>query len=83
MDNLHVTYGVYANGSWKRNVVAEPYLADHVKYNLTNRPGRCLVVDRKVIHTGYLTQEEAEAFLARIPILELCWWPEMDSAPYV
>lgn len=83
MDDLHVTYGVYANGSWKRNVVSDDRLADHIDFNLTNRPGRCLVVDRRVVHTGYLTQEEAEAFTAKIPTLESCWWPERDSAPYV
>lgn len=79
---LHVTYGVYLNGDWHRNVVSCSNLASHIAYNIGYRPGRCLIVDGQVVHRGYLTQEAAEAFVVRIPELEIGWRPMHRLAIY-
>lgn len=51
----HVTIGVYANDSYKINVVKEEHLKDHIEYNKVFRYGRGLFVDGKCENQEYLT----------------------------
>lgn len=43
----HITVGVYPNGDYKYNVVADTDLLNHIEYNDKLRPGRMLFVDGK------------------------------------
>lgn len=43
----HITVGIYPNGDYKYNVVADADLANHIEYNEKLRPGRMLFVDDK------------------------------------
>lgn len=51
-NGIHTTLGVYPDGTWKVNGVPAAMLRDHVRYNLTYRPGRALVVDGTVVYPG-------------------------------
>ena len=57
------TIGIYLNGDYKLNNVAEEHLEYHIRYNLNHRPGRALVVDGEIVNTGYLTRERIEEML--------------------
>lgn len=48
----HLTLGIYADGTYKYNVVAEKDLQSHIEYNETWRPGRLLYVDGKRVYNG-------------------------------
>lgn len=55
---MHYTVGVYMNGQYKVNVVRDEDLDDHIQYNKTFRFGRCLFLDGKCVHQGYLSGEQ-------------------------
>lgn len=61
---IHTTVGVYPNWKvlgdmgYKINGVASEDLSDHIKYNLTFRPGRALFVDGVCKHRGTLPEED-------------------------
>jgi hypothetical protein len=74
------TMGVYANGDRKHNGVTSDHIDDHIKYNLTFRPGRALFVDGKCVHRGNLSQESCDAIereLAAKPVSM-----RTDTMPY-
>ena len=50
---IHTTVGIYSNGDYVVNGVKASNLEEHIKYNITMRPGRTLMVDGKVLHEGY------------------------------
>ncbi len=80
---LHKTYGVYRNGTWKRNAVLDEDLASHIEYNKMMRFGRALIVDGEVVHCGYFPQEEIEQWAReRLPEIDKGWVPIRDTAPY-
>ena len=54
---IHTTTGVYNNDERKTNGVPSEGLANHIKYNITRRPGRAFFLDGVCIHTGYLSDE--------------------------
>lgn len=60
----HVTVGVYLNGSFKINVVADADLADHIEYNRIHRPGRLFFVDGKYMFGGCIYPEPLAAMVA-------------------
>ena len=63
-DKIHTTVGVYIGDmSFKVNGVRDIDLKQHIAYNKQYRPGRALIVDGKVEHTGYFNDED-------IPMLE-------------
>lgn len=76
---IHTTIGVYLNGDYRVNGVKSENLENHIEYNKTLRFGRALLVDGKVIHTGYYKTKD-------IPVLEEKFKDfkmEKDTAPYV
>jgi hypothetical protein len=77
---IHHTRGVYSDGSFKDNGVADTSLKEHVEYNLKMRPGRALFVDGKCVNQGYLTREQCDRIerqLKKNPI-----HMKKDTAPY-
>lgn len=60
---IHTTIGLYRNGDYVVNGVNEEYLETHIRYNISCRGGRALFVDGKCVHTGYMTQDECDAFI--------------------
>jgi len=80
---LHKTYGVYLNGSWKRNAVDPNDLPAHIQYNKDFRPGRALIVDGVVLHQGYFSEEAIELFVReQLPKIDAGWTPTQSTAPY-
>lgn len=77
---IHSTVGVYANGDFKTNGVAAKDLEDHVKYNLSYRPGRAFYLDGACLNRGYLTEAEAEEW--RLKIIDMNLKPTHCTAPY-
>jgi len=59
----HTTVGVYSNMEYKINGVDPDHLEGHIEYNKGWRFGRALLVDGKVVYTGYFSEED-------IPMLE-------------
>ena len=57
------TVGVYSNLTYKVNGVKDEDLSDHIEYNKVMRFGRALLVDGKVVYTGYFSESD-------IPMLE-------------
>jgi hypothetical protein len=83
MSNLHKTYGVYPDGSWKRNAVECVDLAIHIEYNTTFRFGRALIVDGVVVYKGFVMQEKLDHFIkVTLPDIDSCWHPTSNTAPY-
>ena len=60
---MSTTVGVYSNLSYVVNGVLPEHLEDHIDYNKVMRFGRALLVDGKVVHTGYFSESD-------IPMLE-------------
>jgi hypothetical protein len=80
---LHKTYGVYPNGSWKRNAVEPGDLQAHIQYNKDWRWGRALIVDGKVEYNGYFRDEEIQAFVKdKLPKIDADWHPVRATIPY-
>lgn len=75
-----VTVGVYANQSYKVNVVAPEDLIDHIEYNKTFRCGRALFVDGICLHPGYLNKEEIKKWERQIEKMTLS--KKMVTQPY-
>lgn len=81
MKQIHLTIGVYLNGSFKWNGVSSEYLTDHVEYNKKMRFGRALIVDWEIVHLGYLTEDVLKEFIQKH---KATWqMPKIDTAPYV
>jgi hypothetical protein len=79
--SIHLTIGVYSDGSYKWNGVSSEYLAAHVNYNKTMRPGRALIVDWEIVHVGYLTEEKLNDFIQKHkPNWKMT---KNDTTPYV
>ena len=53
----HLTLGIYANKSYKYNVVRDEDLEHHIQYNKIWRPGRLLYVDGKRVNNGEVNEE--------------------------
>lgn len=68
---MHYTVGVYSNGQFKVNVVADEHLDDHIDYNKTFRFGRGLFLDGKCIHQGYLSGEQVKNWEDRISKMDI------------
>lgn len=69
---LHHSRGVYPNGFHKDNGVHPDHLAEHLKYNVTWRPGRALFVDGKCVNFGGVGEErcrEIEIALSEQPVV--------------
>ena len=49
---MHLTLGIYPDGSYKYNVVKDNDLESHINYNKQFRPGRLLYVDGKRVYDG-------------------------------
>ena len=62
----HHTVGVYNIDEYKENCVPSFELEQHVKYNISMRPGRALFVDGKCVHQGYLNEERCKAWEEKI-----------------
>jgi hypothetical protein len=77
---LHVTVGVYSNGSFKTNAVDPEYLGSHIEYNLAARPGRAFFVDGECLNNGHLDSEQIIEWKKQISELNLK--PTTCSAPY-
>lgn len=76
---IYTTVGVYLNGDYKTNGVTPENIESHIEYNKTWRFGRALLVDGKVVHTGYYNESD-------IPMLEEKFGKikiEKDTQPYV
>ena len=76
---IYTTVGVYLNGDYKTNGVTSEEIESHIEYNKTWRFGRALLVDGKVVHTGYYNESD-------IPMLEEKFGKikiEKDTQPYV
>lgn len=58
----HLTLGIYANGSYKFNVVREDDLINHIEYNKMMRCGRLLYVDGNRVYDGCNKSEYLEKF---------------------
>lgn len=83
MSVLHKTYGVYPDGSWKRNAVDPADLEAHIAYNRSWRWGRALIVDGAVVHRGYWSEAGIEAFvLQKLPLIDEGWEPQRPTVPY-
>ena len=55
---IHYTRGVYPNGEFKDNGVAESDLASHIWYNLTFRPGRAFFFNGFCLNRGISVSDE-------------------------
>lgn len=62
----HFTVGVYANDSYKTNVVKDEHLEDHIEYNMKMRPGRAFFVDGECLFKGYLSDERIALWTKKI-----------------
>lgn len=62
MKNNHLTLGIYANKSYKYNVVRDEDLENHITYNKIWRPGRLLYVDGKRVYDGAKKQDYLAEF---------------------
>lgn len=75
------TIGVYANGDMKLNGVKEENLEQHIEYNLENRPGRALFVDRICKNKGNLSNEQVK-FYEKLFQSDSKYTRYKDSSPY-
>jgi len=81
MKSIHLTIGIYRDGSYKWNGVSSEHLANHIEYNKNMRFGRALIVDWKIVHLGYLTEDTLNEFIKKHkPTWQM---PKIDTAPYV
>jgi hypothetical protein len=62
----HVTIGVYANDTFKTNIVRPEHLEDHIEYNKLWRFGRALFVDGKCVYPGYLDESKVKEWEEKI-----------------
>lgn len=79
-NDLHLTVGVYPNGSMKTNGVTPKNLKEHIDYNLSFRPGRALFVDGVMVYAGHLDEKAMREALEIVPKIPR---PTRDTAPYV
>lgn len=79
---LHRTYGVYPNGSWRRNAVRDSDLTAHVEYNKTMRFGRALFVDGALVYPGSCSPEVLQQFAESLPARDADWHPTQPTIPY-
>ena len=66
----HVSVGVYANGQYVVNIVADEHLDSHIEYNKEYRFGRGLFVDGICVNQGYLSGEQVRNWTKRISEME-------------
>lgn len=69
--SLHVTVGVYSNGQFKTNTVADEDLQNHIEYNKVMRFGRALFVDGECVYAGYLSPERVEEWTEKLREMNL------------
>lgn len=80
---IHTTVGLYSNGDYKINGVAEENLENHIEYNKQMRPGRSLFVDGKCVIIGIShTVEKIKEFEDKIKS-DPKFVRFQDTAPYV
>lgn len=77
---IHTTIGVYASGDYKVNGVPSENLAEHIKYNITYRPGRAFILDGVVLHTGIGVDI---GLLDRMVAKSKSLKQEKDTQPYI
>lgn len=77
MEKIHTTIGIYPNGDFKTNGVADKHLQDHIEYNKKFRFGRALIVDNEVVYKGYVNEETIKEVLQKVT-----WKHETCTAPY-
>lgn len=63
---IHITIGLYLNGSYKMNGVLPEHLKEHIEYNLYARPGRTFIVDNVCYNKGYNSQETIDEFIEKV-----------------
>ena len=67
----HVTVGVYLNGQYKINTVADEDLEQYVRYNKAFRFGRALFVDGVCVNSGSFPPEKVGEWTQRIAKMNL------------
>jgi hypothetical protein len=81
--NIHKTYGVYPDLSWKRNAVEHTDLEAHIEYNKTWRWGRALIVDGVCVYSGSIKEEVIQKWIdEKLPTIDKDFNPTKHSAPY-
>ena len=79
---IYTTIGVYLNEEYKINGVSEDNIYSHIGYNILNRGGRALFVNGRCVYKGYLSDEQINAFTAKIKECPELYTKTKDTQPY-